>query len=1247
MFVLRALWKSPVRLTRHLGNRCRKLAVEALEGRALPSAYTFTGLTEAVPANAPGFPAALDGVAINNYGDVAFGAYGFRGAPGSGYYVATGGQITTIAQDGSAGLEQVGDQMHGLLSINSSGRVAFRAEDSITSAAGIFTGDGTAPPTMLLADGTVSNYYNLFPVINDSGAVAFASAQVTGVPGGVPEIFLYDGLAHNLTPPASLPYRSFPYPNLAAVGINNNGQVAFIGADQPDQLGVQNGVVYVTDGSTLTAIGGGSGQTVPYFYSVAPNYVSRPTINDTGTVAFTADMYDIQHVFMGHGLFAGNGGPLALIASETSNTTYIDYPTINNNGDVAYEVNSASNGNLFLSLYHGLSQSTDELIRSGDVLEGRIFVAAPYPIAVNDAGQVAFVAQLLDPATQKTYYELFRADPVPPSLSIGNATVIEGNSGTTNANFTVTLSEASSKTVTVSYTTADGTATTADNDYSSSSGTLTFAPGDTAKTITVLVNGDTKYEPDETFSVNLSAATNATIASGTGTGTIQNDDLIPSISLNSVSANEGDSGTTPFVFTVSLSNPSYQAITVGFASADGTATASDNDYTPSSGTLTFAPGETSKTISVLVNGDTKYESDETFAVNLSSPANATIAVGAGTGTIQNDDPIPSLSMNSVSMNEGNAGTTPFVFTVSLSNPSYQTITVDFTTGGGTATAGSDYQALSSTLTFNPGETAKPITVLVNGDTTDEPDETFNVVLSNATNATIATGTGTGTILNDDLPPSLTISDVTLPEGNSGTTSFVFTVSLSQASGKSVTVNYTTADGTATAGSDYIANSGTLSFAPGDLSKTITVLVNGDTTVEPDETFFVNLRGATNATIAVGTGTGTILNDDSSAAVSLSINSVSQFEGNSGTTPFVFTVSLSAPATSTVTVSYATADGTAKAHGKNPDYSATSGTLTFAPGDTAKTITVLVNGDTLVEPDEMFFVNLSNGTNATIAAGTGTGTILNDDILPTLSIGDVAQYEGNSGTTPFGFTVSLSAPSTSAITVKYATADGTAMSHGKDADYSAVKGTLTFNPGETVKTITVLVNGDTIVEPDETFFVNLSAATGAAIADGQGVGTILNDDGLALRLAAETATTPRNDLRPLRHAAVAPIVDEALARWQAAGVDPSKLSALRAVKIEIANLPGRDLGHAYPDRIVIDRDAAGLGWFVDRTPGDDSEFASIRHTTRARRRVDLLSVVMHELGHELGYDHRSTGLMAATLAPGVRVTPSGRLTAKVG
>ena len=228
-------------------------------------------------------------------------------------------------------------------------------------------------------------------------------------------------------------------------------------------------------------------------------------------------------------------------------------------------------------------------------------------------------------------------------------------------------------------------------------------------------------------------------------------------------------------------------------------------------------------------------------------------------------------------------------------------------------------------------------------------------------------------------PSLSISDVTVTEGNAGTVAAVFTVSLSASSASLVTVDYATANGSATAGSDYVATSGTLTFNPGTTSQSVTVTVNGDTVVEPDETFFVNLTNPTNATLAKGQGQGTILNDDTAPPPpSLSISDVTVTEGNSGTVAAVFTVSLSASSTNPVTVGYATANGSATA---GSDYVATSGTLTFNPGTTALTITVTVNGDTVVEPDETFFVNLTNPTNATLAKGQGQGTILNDDTAP--------------------------------------------------------------------------------------------------------------------------------------------------------------------------------------------------------------------------------------------------------------------------
>ena len=333
-----------------------------------------------------------------------------------------------------------------------------------------------------------------------------------------------------------------------------------------------------------------------------------------------------------------------------------------------------------------------------------------------------------------------------------------------------------------------------------------------------------------------------------------------------------------------------------------------------------------------------------------------------------------------------------------------------------------------------------------------------------------------------VPASLAVSDVSLLEGNAGTTNAVVIVRLSAPSQQPVMVNYSTADGTASAGSDYQAVSGKLTFAKGETSKSILVPVIGDTTPEPDEAFFVNLSGAKNATIADGQGVVTIQDDDPR---SLSINDVSGPEGNSGTTPFTFTVSLSAACAAPVTVNFATQDGTALG---GEDYQATSGTLTFAPGETSKPITVEVIGDTTPEPGETFFVTLSGATNALIADGQGIASIVDDE--PRLSINDVSGLEGNSGTTPFTFTVSLSAACAAPVTVNFATQDGTALG---GQDYQATSGTLTFAPGETSKPITVEVIGDTTPEPGETFFINLSGATNALIADGQGIASIMDDE----------------------------------------------------------------------------------------------------------------------------------------------------------
>lgn len=556
-------------------------------------------------------------------------------------------------------------------------------------------------------------------------------------------------------------------------------------------------------------------------------------------------------------------------------------------------------------------------------------------------------------------------------------------------------------------------------------------------------------------------------------------------------------GAATLPVTVTLTPASLAVVTVDYATAPLTA-AAPSDYTHTTGTLTFNPGDTSKTFQVPIADDPVFEGLEHFAVALSNPVNAAFTQGTSrVALVDNDAGTPGLSVGDASEIEGNTGTKNLRFFATLNAPPQLVTTVQFATSNGAATEGSDYVAATGSLTFNPGETQKPIDIVLNGDTAFEIDEAFRVTLSNATNATIVDPSAFGVIVNDD-PPALTITDAAVVEGNAGVTNAVFTVSLTPASQTVVTVQFATAAGTATPGVDYTTTAGTLTFNPGDLGKTISVPVIGDTLFEANETFTVDLSAPTNANIADAQGVGTIANDDPQPV--LSINDVTVTEGNAGTTTATFTVSLAGASNLAATVQYATAGGSAAAPG---DYTATGGTLTFNPGETTKPIPVSVSGDIVVEPNETFTVNLSAAVNATIADNQGLGTITNDDAA-SLSVNDVTVPEGNSGSSTATFTVALSNASPVAITVQYATANGTATA---GSDYTATAGTLTFNPGETTKSVPVSVRGDIVVEPTETFTLNLSAPVNATIGDTQGVGTITNDDAAKVYPLAEGATGP--------------------------------------------------------------------------------------------------------------------------------------------
>ena len=623
-----------------------------------------------------------------------------------------------------------------------------------------------------------------------------------------------------------------------------------------------------------------------------------------------------------------------------------------------------------------------------------------------------------------------------PSLSVNDVTVNEHE----DATFTVTLSTASGRTVTVDYATADGTATWEQHtleqtDYGQASGTLTFLAGQTSKTVVVDVHDGDHHELDETFFLNLTNASGASITDAEGVATIIDNDPAPEVEIDDVVLNEADGELS---FTLNKSNQTGAPATVDYTTTDGSAT-SPADFGAVSGTVAFGGPDAVAHVAVQIADDALDEIDETFTITLSNAEGLTIVDGTGIGTITDDDPLPQASINDVTVTEGDAGSVNASFTVSLNAPSGRPVSIDYATANGTATAPSDYQTTAGTVSFPAGQTAQQVTVQVNADVLDEDDETFTVNLSGAVDATIADAEGLGTITDNDPLPALSVNDVTVTEGNSGTTNAVFTVTQSVVSGRPVTVDYATADSSAIAPGDYAATTGQLTFAPGQTTRTITVPVNGDLADEGTETYFLNLSNAGSATIVDNQGGGTIIDDDGEPT--LSVNDVTVLESNTGTVTATFTVSLTPASGQTVSVGYSTQDGSATSPA---DYTGTGGSLVFTPGQTTRTFTVQVNGDLLDEIDESFTVHLSSPVNATIADDSGLGTITDNDAMPSLAIDNVTvPVEGNSGTVNATFTVTLNAPSGRAVSVDYATADSSAT---EPADYTATAGTLEFAAG---------------------------------------------------------------------------------------------------------------------------------------------------------------------------------------------------------
>ena len=690
-----------------------------------------------------------------------------------------------------------------------------------------------------------------------------------------------------------------------------------------------------------------------------------------------------------------------------------------------------------------------------------------------------------------------------PTVSVGNATAVdEGDvpATTTDMTFTVTLSAVSGKTVTVAYT-LSGTAT-APGDYTvPNPREVEIAAGSLSADIDIPVKGDTTDETNETIIVTLGTLTNATLSSaegaGTGTGTINDDDDPPVLSISAASVTEGDSTdetAATLTFTVSLAAASGKTVTVAYADAEtGTAT-SETDYAEITGaTLTFAPGQTEKTVDVTVTGDDLDESNETVVLRLSSPTNATFTGGVttldGTGTITDDD-TATLSIDDVTVAEGATAT----FTISLSTESATDVTVTATTAPGTATAPADYTHKTQALTIDAGDTSAEFTVSVAADTIGELDETFTVVLSRAS-TTISDDTGTGTITGSDT--LITIANATAVEGSDLSFTLTRSGDLSAASSVTWTTGDDTANGAskATAGTDYTAvtQARTVSFSANDTRKTITVTSLADSLIDGAETFRVNLASATGAALASAFATGTITEGTTGYAIA----DASATEG----TAITFTITRTGLTTGASSVKWVTAADAAGSHpAATSDYTAvtTAATVNFLAGETSKDITVATTGDTTDEHDETFLVNLSApSAGGTLIRGAATGTINDNDDAPIVSVGDAtAVDEGDvpATTTDMTFPVTLSAVSGKTVTVAY-TLGGTA---DEPADYTEPDPlSVEIAAGAMSADITIPVKGDTTDEPNETIVVTLGTLTNATLSSaegaGTGTGTIEDDD----------------------------------------------------------------------------------------------------------------------------------------------------------
>ena len=662
-----------------------------------------------------------------------------------------------------------------------------------------------------------------------------------------------------------------------------------------------------------------------------------------------------------------------------------------------------------------------------------------------------------------------------PVLSISDASAVEDSAGMA---FTVRLTADRGRTVTVDYATVPGTAE-AGTDYSAASGTLTFRPREAlAQLVRVPILDDRVVEADETFTVTLSGASNATLGAAVATGTIIDDDaLAVTVTAAPHTVEEG----SPAGFAVTLTGAISSEVTLEWATADGTARAGADYEAVAGGTLTFRPDAApTRRLAVRTLQDDLEEGTETFTVNLMQvvlPDGQQVGPATATGTITDDDALSvGVSADALAVVEGEAAT----FTLALSGATATApVLVDYTVTG-SARAGSDYTAPGGSLTLPPGAATGRLTIQTLADEEPEAEESIFVTLERAHTATRTVAVdptavrtriadrGTATI---SVAPAVSVTAAAVEEGNP----VQFVATLSRAIAADVTVEWKTeavlgASAAATAGRDYRGvAAATIDLGAGSTAATLEVQTLDDALHEADETFALTLTGVSrSAGVALGAATAIGTIGDNDAAPSLTISDRDARE-DAGT--MVFPVTLDAESGRQVTVDYSTQ---ARDATENRDYTRTRGTLTFRPGDLEQIISVPIRQDDLDEPErETFAVALRGAVNAVLDRRTATGTISDDDSLSaSVAAAALAVTEGETAT----FTVTVTGATGTAPVLLAYSLGGSAEA---GSDYTAPGGSLTLPTGARSGTIAIQTHADNEPEANEAVSVMLDSATTAA------------------------------------------------------------------------------------------------------------------------------------------------------------------------